>query len=366
MALFKRGKNWWTDVAVHGQRYRKSLKTTDRRQAPGLERELIRRIENGKLGSSSSKAYARLGLSKAGDIYVAERKGRVAERTTQFENERLVQLSGYFESLPLNKITAERISSYQQARQEKDGVSGRTINMEVSVLGRMLGKAKLWVQLKDDVKFYPETSHVGRALTVEEKKRLFETATHNPRWMVAHCAAVLAVSTTCRGVELKNLRLKQVNLFDRIVRVDRSKNESGRREIPLNDDAVAAFARLRERSEAFGAVEPDHFVFPACENNHIDPTKHQKSWVSAWRSLTKAAGLPGFRFHDLRHTAITELAESGAADATLMAIAGHMTREMLEHYSHVRMQTKRTALDGISSGLMGERGNAEAPSTIVQ
>jgi hypothetical protein len=39
---------------------------------------------------------------------------------------------------------------------------------------------------------------------------------------------------------------------------------------------------------------------------------------------------------------------------------------MLEHYSHVRMQTKRTALDGISSGLMGERADAEAPSTIVQ
>ena len=82
--------------------------------------------------------------------------------------------------------------------------------------------------------------------------------------------------------------------------------------------------------------------------------------------MTKEAGLPGFRFHDLRHTAITELAESGAADATLMAIAGHMMREMLEHYPHVRMQTKRAALDGISSGLMGERGDADAPSATVQ
>ena len=36
-----------------------------------------------------------------------------------------------------------------------------------------------------------------------------------------------------------------------------------------------------------------------------------------------------------------------------MALAGHMTRRMLEHYSHVRMKAKRAAVDGLSSGLMG-------------
>lgn len=35
-----------------------------------------------------------------------------------------------------------------------------------------------------------------------------------------------------------------------------------------------------------------------------------------------------------------------------MAVAGHMSREMLEHYSHVRMAAKRTALDKLEIGLM--------------
>ena len=48
-----------------------------------------------------------------------------------------------------------------------------------------------------------------------------------------------------------------------------------------------------------------------------------------------AAALRGFRFHDLRHQAVTELAEGGASDATLQAIAEHMSRQMMEHYSHV-------------------------------
>ena len=101
-----------------------------------------------------------------------------------------------------------------------------------------------------------------------------------------------------------------------------------------------------------GFTDPEHYVFPACQRQQFDPTRHQKTWRSAWRSLTQESGLKGFRFHDLRHTAITELAEAGTSDAALMAIAGHLTREMLEHYSHVRMEAKRSAVEKLSSGLM--------------
>ena len=35
-----------------------------------------------------------------------------------------------------------------------------------------------------------------------------------------------------------------------------------------------------------------------------------------------------------------------------MAIAGHLCRHMLEHYSHVRMQAKREAVAKLSSTLI--------------
>ncbi|MGA8554419.1 MAG: tyrosine-type recombinase/integrase, partial [Candidatus Acidiferrales bacterium] len=60
--------------------------------------------------------------------------------------------------------------------------------------------------------------------------------------------------------------------------------------------------------------------------------------------------LAGLRFHDLRHHAITELAESQASDQTVMAIAGHVSPKMLAHYSHVRLDAKRRALDALSKG----------------
>jgi integrase len=169
-----------------------------------------------------------------------------------------------------------------------------------------------------------------------------------------------------------------VDLFARQIRVHRSKTEAGRRDIPLNADAMAAIARLRERAEAANASQPEHFVFPACENDVIDATRPQRTWRSAWRSLVRSAAkragdaaartaegvgadpaeargkamspFQNLRFHDLRHQSISELAEAGASDAVIMSVAGHMSRQMMEHYSHVRMAAKRSALDALSSG----------------
>jgi hypothetical protein len=55
------------------------------------------------------------------------------------------------------------------------------------------------------------------------------------------------------------------------------------------------------------------------------------------------------RWHDNRHTLVTELAESGAGDVVIMSIDGHVSRAMLSRYSHVRMEAKRRALDEIAT-----------------
>jgi len=62
--------------------------------------------------------------------------------------------------------------------------------------------------------------------------------------------------------------------------------------------------------------------------------------------VRKNAGVKG-RWHDNRHTLITDLAESGAGDQTIMDIAGHVSKHMLKHYSHIRMEAKRIALEAI-------------------
>jgi integrase len=79
-----------------------------------------------------------------------------------------------------------------------------------------------------------------------------------------------------------------------------------------------------------------------------DPTRPITSFKTAWIKVRKKAGVKG-RWHDNRHTLVTELAESGAGDEVIMSIAGHVSRAMLSRYSHVRMEAKRRALDGIAA-----------------
>ena len=177
----------------------------------------------------------------------------------------------------------------------------------------------------------------------------------------------LALNTTMRKFEIQTLRWADVDMMDWTVSIRRSgtKTDAGARVIPLNFDAQRAIIELRDQAKAiFGEqLSPDWYLFPRVAGRHRpDPSRPVRGWTSAWRSLRKKAaasdsekgiaampGLATFRFHDTRHHAITELAESQASDSTIRSIAGHVSQRMLDHYSHVRIEAKRRALDALSS-----------------
>ena len=64
-------------------------------------------------------------------------------------------------------------------------------------------------------------------------------------------------------------------------------------------------------------------MFPFSDNGQVDPTRPTKGWRTAWEKSRKQAGVK-VRFHDLRVTCITKLAEGQASDGTIKAIAGHV------------------------------------------
>src|SRR5262249_9899369 len=270
-----------------------------------------------------------------------------AEKSCRTDRERSVPLRRAFGELPLKKITAQVILDYQKERIQN--VSGRTVNLEIGLLRRVLRKNKQWSRLADDVRMLPEDPKEARVLSAEEKARLLETARFKPEWQIAYCAAVLALNTTCRSCELRGLRWNAVDWTRMTITIRRSstKTPAGARPIPLNADALIALMELRDRAEKLGSRQADHFVFPTCEHGHFDATRPMKNWRTSWRSLTRAVSCPncgtiqqaqpicanekcqtdikdlrsplhGLRFHDLRHQAITELAEKGTPEQTIM------------------------------------------------
>jgi integrase len=262
--------------------------------------------------------------------------------------------------VPLSAITATTIADFQRARHDA-GIANRTINMDVGVLSRVPKFCGRWRALADHVRNLPERQHpIGRALTAEERRRLFDTAASNPEWEHVYCAAIVAASTSMRPVEVKHIRRCDVDLVKRLVHVRRSKNETSHRVIPLNAAAIEAVARMLERADLLGHARGEgHYLWPACQWGRYDPTKPMLKWDTAWRALRDAAGLPRLRFHDLRHTVITELAEMGVADHVLESISGHLSRRMLEHYSHIRIDAKRQALDALDAARRSTAHNGD-------
>jgi integrase len=369
MSLTKRAKTWHTHFFVNGQRFRQSLDTSDWREAQAKEKELIAEASEGKL-THNSGTLARQPFVLAADDYMTARKLELASASQAKEKQLLVQLRAYFKQEPLKSITAKQIAEYRAWRADQKVIrAGRerkvgpaTLNAELGILRRIMKRARLWARVADDIRPLKEPSTIGKALTEDEKQRLLKTAVLRPEWETAYLAAILCLNTTARGCELKGLQWSDVDLFAKTLTIRKSKTVAGERVVPLTDVASSALARLRRRAEGFGTVEPSHYVFAAFvpkftfsgkkvidyKITSFDPRRHVNSWRSAWRTLSKKAGLPGFRFHDLRHCAITQLAENGTSDSTIMAIAGHVSRRMLERYSHVRMEAKRTAMEALA------------------
>ena len=79
----------------------------------------------------------------------------------------------------------------------------------------------------------------------------------------------------------------------------------------------------------------------------IDPTRPVTTIKSAWESVRVAAGVK-CRFHDLRHTAATKMAENDVPEETMKALLGHMSKKMIERYSHIRRASRQKAVEGLS------------------
>jgi integrase len=376
MSLTKRGKTWHTHFFVDGQRFRQSLETSDWREAQAKEKDLIAGAKAGKL-SPTKQEFARLPFREASERFLQDRIPQLASLSIRTERERAKVLNKRFGDLQVSRFTAETVLAHVRER-KADGIANATINRELDIIRGVLKKAKRWHLFLDEIKPLPLRQNVGRALSYEGKLKLLKTAALRPEWQNAAWAATLALNTTMRGCEIKQLRWQDIDLIEKALTIRKSKTEAGERVIPLNADAWNAVLSLYRRAQGLGEVRPEHYVFPACEASHFDATRPQRSWRTAWRNLTRLVQCPacgrqqrpsdtcrnseckadlknvksllaGLRFHDLKHHAVTELAESQASDSTIMAIAGHVSPKMLAHYSHVRLQAKRTALDSLST-----------------
>lgn len=161
---------------------------------------------------------------------------------------------------------------------------------------------------------------------------------------------MLALHGGLRDKEIRTLQWNRLNLEKRIITVGHTKTSAGTgRTIPMNDDLFAAAVEYsRWYTGQFRETEPEWYVFPFGRPRPSDPTRPQTSMKTAWRNTRRKAKVEG-RFHDARHTFITDLAENGAGDQVIQDLVGHVSRDMVKHYSPIRTEAKRRAVETLSA-----------------
>lgn len=288
----------------------------------------------------------------------------IAPRTLHDYGYYLETLNKFFGQIPLKDISIGHIRSYQ--RERSAAVGPNKINSETAILKRVMLWAKCWNEALE-LAFQPLQSQepdVARAMTPKEQENFLGIAGSCAEWDLVHWFSLAALKTTLTDCEMTGLKIGDIQFRPVAilnVRSRHAKNKYRVRTIGLGSEAAWAFSKIVERAQRLGATSRDHFIFPfRVKRNDFDPTRPMTAWGirKGFDQVRRSAGVPWLRIHDLRHTAITRLAEGGTALPTIMSMAGHISPRMMQHYTHISLQAQCSAQEKVS-------GNQAVPATVA-
>jgi integrase len=140
-----------------------------------------------------------------------------------------------------------------------------------------------------------------------------------------------------RRGELLSLRWQNIDFARSLIYVTNTKTGHDR-DIPMN-------AKVRETMSDLQQVNGEHeFVF-------TNPKTGVKlvELKTGFRAACKEAGIQDFRFHDLRHTTGTKLADAGTDAFAIAEVLGHRNLQTTKRYTHATELKKRRAVEALAS-----------------
>jgi integrase len=347
MSLYKRKKTWWYEFHFANRLIRESAKTGSRTVAKQAEQNRRRDLEQGYNGIEDKRDQRIISVNELATEYLKDYC--IRHKSGVFATYAVRHLKQHLGRLMSVDVNEAVVKSYQTARLQ-DGAAPKTINEETGFLLRLLGEAgdviRVRMRRQKTLKLAVR-GQVGKAYSPDEKESLLAAA-KSARSPAIYPALMLALNAGMRDAEIRGLQWGRLNLSKAVLTVGESKTEAGEgRTIPLNSLLLKAMSDYAVwYAERFGPIRPEWYVFAFGRPWPNDPTRPIVTLKTSWNNVRTKAGVTG-RWHDNRHTLITDLAESGAPEQTIRDIAGHVSKQMLKHYSHIRMESKRDALEGI-------------------
>jgi integrase len=337
---------YWSAVTIYGKRYMRSLETPNRRKAEILESRWKDELHTQRFQLPQLRP----------DMLFGELYGRfLAEGDVKpYHKQHAKKFLEFFSEMPIGRITKNDIARYRKLRHEdhwrthtKAGkpLSETTVNRDVEVVRRML----YWATDEGFISANPiarvrlvrERRTRRPVMSVAEEVKLLAASSKHLRPI-----AIAALDTGLRRGELLNQRWEDVDFDRKLISVTHSKTPEGEhRLIPMTDRLMELLMTMRKPS---GII----FTYETVSINTIDgrpvrevneqPIRRIKT---AWAGALRRAQIPHYRFHDLRHTFNSRLAEIGIIADVRKAVMGHSGGgDVHSIYTHIELPTIREAI----------------------
>jgi integrase len=308
---------------------------------------------------------ARLMFTSIVERYLDSALGELTEAERATRRQQLTWWAKQFVGRTLSEITADRVAEGRDALaaetytrgkpREKNGKeirpqqfrrTGSTINRYLAALSHLFSIATKEWRLLDrnpvrDITKKKESRGRVRFLSDDERDALLEACAKS-KWKPLQAIVFLALSTGARRGELVGLKWIDIDLKAARAVINETKNGDPR-VLPLVGRSLEALRELKlQNSSRSEYVFPQPSGFPGPYEN----------FDSHWYSALKAAGIDDLRFHDLRHTTASYLAQQGASLLEIADTLGHRTMAMVKRYSHLAQSHKVGAIEKMAK----ERG----------
>jgi len=331
MSLYKRGNVYWSAIWIDGERTMRSLETANRRQAETLEQRWREELHTKRFQLPNLKPEMLFGELYARFLAEGDVKPHHPDRAKQF--------LPFFSETPIGSITKNDIARYRKYRHEEHRrkskkevtkpLSETTINRDIEVIRHLL----FWAV---DEGFIPANPIARIRMVRERGQRRPVMSVAEEIKLLAACSdhlwpiVVTALDTGMRRGELLGQLWEHVDFDCGLLSVSHSKTAEGEhRPIPLTSRVRAMLAEHRKPSGLIFTYEGQ-------------PIRRPKTgWIGALRR----AGLPHFRFHDLRHTFNSRLVEAGVISDVRKELMGHSRGgDVHSLYTHIDIPLLREAI----------------------
>jgi integrase len=344
----KRGNSWQIDYTdPNGKRIRKAFGKKKEAEA-----ELAKRV--------SLIAEGRyLDVKKDLKITLGELVKKYLENYQHSIKEHYCQnFKDYFgESTLLGRIKYVHLETYRNHLRRKPTKYGKprkdaTVNREMSCLHHLFSKAFEWEMVEQSPfergksLMLKENNERVRFLNEAEIQSLLK---HSPDYL--RNIIICAINTGMRRGEILSLQWHQIK--GEFIYLRRTKTKE-KREIPINDEMVLLFKRIKSEQNPKGKNVVGLDGKPVDGHNQVSdyvftykgmPVKNIKK---SFKTALKNAGINDFRFHDLRHTFASQVIMKGGAIKDVQELLGHKSMSMTLRYSHLSQKHKKKAVNLIN------------------